>query len=222
MKQSSTILINDPLQKPLLRGHFHQAFFFFTLGASSIIISKYFHHHAFLELFIYLLSLNALFLISALYHRPNWSEKKRMWMRRLDHCAIFILIAGTGTPVLALRMPNNILKFMQTSNWIIAIIGILFSLIWVKAPKKLNALVYLGAGSFWFIFLKTFFATMSNVEFSLLLSGGIIYILGAGVYALKKPNLFKNIFGYHELFHVLVIIGSILHLILVLQLYESF
>lgn len=205
--------------KPLLRGHFHQAFFFVIFGASTIIISKHYLGPYFFELLIYLLSLNALFLISALYHRPNWSPKKRMWMRRLDHSAIFILIAGTGTPILRLRTPDEMSNLLLSANWTIAFFGILFSLVWITAPKIINAAVYLGAGGFWFIFLKTFYNTMDPIEFFLLLGGGFVYILGAIIYASKKPNLFKSVFGYHELFHVLVIVGSILHLILVLNLY---
>lgn len=217
--EQAILSISTKNDKPLLRGHFHQSFFFFIFGASTIIVSNYYNHLYFLELITYLISLNSLFLISALYHRPNWSQKKRMWMRRLDHSAIFILIAGTGTPILRLRTPGEMSNLLLSANWTIAFLGILFSLVWITAPKIINATVYLGAGGFWFIFLKTFYNTMDPIEFFLLLGGGFVYILGAIIYASKKPNLFKSVFGYHELFHILVIVGSILHLILVLKLY---
>lgn len=210
MEQSLNIL-----KKPLLRGHLHQAFFFFTLGASLMFLINVFHHQYIGTLLVYLTSLNLLYFISALYHRPNWSEKKRMMMRRLDHSAIFILIAGTATPIIATKIPTNMGTHLQVANWSIALLGIFVSLIWVKSPKIFNAVIYILAGGFWFLFLKIFYQTMNTFEFFALIIGGVFYIIGALIYAFKIPNLMKNIFEYHELFHLFVIFGSLAHLALI-------
>ena len=121
---------------------------------------------------IYLASLNLLYLISTLYHRPNWDDKKRMLMRRLDHSAIFLLIAGTACPIITIKLTSDLSKNLQLANWVIALIGIFISLIWVKASKKINASIYLIAGFFWVIFLKHFYLSMNMLEFTLLLAGG--------------------------------------------------
>lgn len=205
--------------KPLLRGHLHQAFFFFSLGASIMLYMHLYQHQYALKLFIYLLSLNSLYLISTLYHRPNWNEVKRMIMRRLDHSAIFFLIAGTATPIIALKLPDNINTDLQIANWTIALLGVAVSLIWVKAPKIFNFFIYILAGCFWLIFLRQFYLTMNAFELSTLILGGIFYIFGAVFYATKKPNFIKNVFGYHELFHLFVILGSIAHFSLITYIY---
>lgn len=209
----------SPLKKPLLRGHLHQAFFFFALGASLILLKTHYAHKDLAVLLIYLITLNGLYLISTLYHRPNWNEKKRMLMRRLDHSAIFLLIAGTATPIIAIKLPEDIGDKLQIANWAIAIAGVIISLIWVKASKKINAIIYILAGGFWLIFLKNFYISMNAQQILALILGGFFYILGALIYAAKKPNLFQNIFGYHELFHLFVILGSLMHFWLINSIY---
>lgn len=209
------------LKKPLLRGHLHQAFFFFTLGASFMFLINTYHHKYINTLLVYLTSLNLLYFISALYHRPNWNEKKRMIMRRLDHSAIFILIAGTATPIIATKIPINLSSQLQIANWSIALLGIFVSLIWVKSPKIFNAIIYVLAGGFWFLFLKIFYQTMNQFEFLALILGGLFYIIGAIVYAFKIPNIMKNVFGYHELFHFFVIMGSLAHLALITYIFKT-
>lgn len=208
------------LQKPRLRGHLHQSFFFFFLGATLILLIAFFEHQNYNSLMIYLASLNLLYLISTLYHRPNWDDKKRMLMRRLDHSAIFLLISGTACPIITIKLTSELSKNLQLANWVIALIGIFISLIWVKASKKINASIYLIAGFFWVIFLKHFYLSMNMLEFTLLLAGGFFYINGAIVYAFKKPNFIKNIFGYHEFFHLLVILGSLSHLLLIIRIFK--
>jgi hemolysin III len=167
---------------------------------------------------IYLISLNLLFLVSTLYHRPNWSEVWRMWMRRFDHAAIYLLIAGTGTPIFFILMDKSVGIKLMYASWLSALAGIIFSLIWVKAPKWLNSLVYMVAGFSILPYMNSFIFALSDYQLYLFFSGALIYITGAIIYALKSPNLYKKIFGYHELFHILVVIGAFLHFLMIYDL----
>ncbi len=203
------------LDKPLLRGHFHQAALFIFLGASFVFILQLKDHRTVFPFIIYLVSLNLLFLVSTLYHRPNWSNFWRMWMRRFDHAAIYLLIAGTGTPIFLILMDREIGKKLMYTSWATAFAGIIFSLIWVKAPKWLNSLVYFIAGLSILPYIDSFVGALSEYQLYLFFSGAVIYLVGGIFYAIKGPNLFKNVFGYHELFHVLVVIGAFLHFLMI-------
>ncbi len=210
--------LKTPPQKPLLRGHFHQAAFFYALGAWSMLLTQSQNTTTLIALIIYGIGLNGLFGISALYHRPKWQPRARTWMRRLDHSAIFLLIAGTFTPIcLLILQPESGLKLLVIV-WIAAALGICQSLFWIHAPKWLSALLYVAFGSIAYPYLSQIEAALGFAGVSLLLSGGIIYTLGAVVYALKKPDPYPRVFGYHEIFHVLVIIGAILHFIAITRI----
>jgi hemolysin III len=201
--------------KPFLRGHFHQAAFFFALGACALLLSQTSH---LFSAGIYSLSLCSLFGISALYHRPNWSHKKRQWMRRLDHAAIFVLIAGTSTPICLIALPEPIGWKLFNMTWVVCSFGVFQSLCWPNTPKWLSAILYLAAGWMVFPYMSELRSGLSLEQFQYLVVGGIAYSLGAIVYALKKPNPFPHIFGYHEIFHVLVMIAAYFHFLVNMQL----
>lgn len=204
--------------KPLLRGHLHQSAFFIALGASAVLLLNTKSINQFLTMLIYIISLISLFGISALYHRPNWAPHYRIWWKRLDHAAIYFLIAGTGTPIFKLGLSESSAMKMLLITWIIALFGILQSLFWVKAPKWVSAILYIIAG--WII--VPFWAELKNaLSFSqlfFLILGGFFYTTGAIFYALKRPNLIPKIFGYHELFHLFVNLGAMFHFIVIWKL----
>lgn len=201
------------LVKPYLRGHFHQAAFFIALGASLMLIAKAQGQTAIVVVVIYCLSLMTLLGVSALYHRITWNPGQRAWMRRLDHSAIFLLIAGTCTPmaILGIRGDQG-LQFLAII-WATAVVGMIQSLFWVNAPKWLAAILYLIAGWLAVPYLPEINRAMGSSGVFFLLSGGIVYSLGALVYAFKRPNPFPKTFGYHEIFHILVVIAAALHFI---------
>jgi hemolysin III len=169
-------------------------------------------------LIIYCVSLTSLFGISALYHRINWQPNTRMWMRRIDHAAIYILIAGTSTPIFLLGLQGDAGFNVLTFIWGAAILGIIKSAIWVKAPKWLAAALYIGAGWMAVPYLDDLRAMMGGLNVLLILLGGVIYSLGAVIYALKRPNPVPHVFGYHEIFHLLVIVAATLHFIVITRL----
>lgn len=206
------------VQKPWLRGHFHQAAFFLAIGACAMLIAISRDMTAVISAVVYSISQIALFGISAIYHRCNWGSHARAWMRRLDHSAIFISIAGTGTPISLLAVGGEAGQRLLVIFWSVAGLGILQSLFWVKAPKWLAALIYVGFGWLAIPYLAEISASIGNQGVFLLITGGFIYSIGALIYALKRPNPWPKTFGYHEIFHILVVIAAIFHFLMVVRL----
>lgn len=206
------------LHKPLLRGHSHQAAFFFALGICAMLISKANDTRTLTASLIYSFSLIALFGISALYHRPNWKPAQRMWMRRLDHAAIYILIAGTSTPVCLLALDEQTGTKLLQLVWGAALFGIFQSLVWVNGPKWVSSLLYVIAGGLVLPYIDELQKALTPVQMQLILAGGFFYVTGAVIYALKRPDPFPKYFGYHEIFHLLVIVGAGLHFLAVSSL----
>jgi hemolysin III len=139
-------------------------------------------------------------------------------MKRLDHSAIYILIAGTFTPICLLALQGDSGKNLLMTIWIIAILGVLQTLFYVGTPKWLSATLYVFAGYMILPYLSELKNNMGPYNVILLIAGGLTYTLGALVYALKRPILRPEIFGYHEVFHILVILAVSLHFIVIKSL----
>ncbi len=148
---------------------------------------------------------------SALYHVPTWSRKYYMIMRRIDHAAIFVLIAGTTTPICLLRLQGAAAWHLLLIIWGLAFTGIFMAAVWTHGPKWVRSLFYVGMGWIGVIYFPELKSALNATNFHLLVAGGIIYTVGAMVYALKKPDPFPRVFGYHEIFHVFVVIASACH-----------
>ncbi len=204
--------------KPLLRGHFHQAAFFIALGAGGVLIATAHEKAARTVSSVYALSLAGMFACSSLYHRINWSTQARMWWRRLDHSAIFLLIAGTGTPICLLGIKGEPGNHLLWIFWSLAIAGIFKELFWVTAPKWVSAIFYVIMGWAGVFYFGEMSAALGPTNMALMVAGGIVYTMGAVIYALKRPDPFPKVFGYHEIFHLLVVVASLLHFIVVYQL----
>lgn len=205
--------------KPLMRGYIHQVAFFIALLACARLISHSHSNLALVSNIIYSLSLTGLYGISALYHCPFWrNHHTYVLMGKIDHAAIFILIAGTGTPVCLLGLAGKSGWMLFGIIWCIALIGILMAFSGLHRLKFIRAILYVAAGWMVFPFIPEIKSSLGTMNLWYLISGGIIYTLGALVYALKKPDLFPRVFGYHEVFHVLVVIASILHFIVIYHL----
>jgi hemolysin III len=159
---------------------------------------------------VYGASLVTLFVVSAAYHRPTWAPRARSWMRRLDHSAIFLLIAGTYTPLCLLLPPSTGLRLLA-GVWAAAALGIVQSIVWVHAPKALVAAVYVALGWAALPVLPAMRAVLGTEAIALLAAGGAAYTIGAVVYAVRRPDPFPRVFGYHEVFHALVIVAAICH-----------
>jgi hemolysin III len=199
------------LNKPILRGHFHQGAFFFSLGLVLMFLKNVYNEDRFNSSLIYSISLITLFGVSALYHRPTWGTIKRQWMRRLDHAAIYFLIAGTGTAISFKALSGKNYSEFIILIWIAAFFGILQSMFWITAPKWIQSIFYVVMGLLVLPYFPSLKLGLGPTSAILIGVGGAIYILGAIVYALKKPNPIPKYFGHHEIFHLLVILGAMIH-----------
>ena len=176
-----------------------------------LLLAKATSANSFLAVVLYSISLIALFGVSAIYHRPQWSPKNRALLRRLDHSSIFLLIAGTTSPLALLALPEEQGGQLLWAVWLGASIGIAQSIFFSNAPKWVSAFLAVAVGWVCLPFLGSLITVLSLTQLILLIAGGVIYTLGAVVYAFKKPYLWPSTFGYHELFHLLTIIAAAMH-----------
>ena len=198
--------------KPRLRGVSHEWAFFVSLGLGAALIVAAEGAKATVAVAIYAASLSALFGVSALYHRVTWQRPEvRQWMRRLDHTMIFLLIAGTITPFALLVLEGGFAKALLIGVWGAALGGIVVELIWVDAPKWLAAIVYVGVGLIGAVAYPEIVSEAGLGAGILIAAGGALYLAGAVIYAMERPNPRPTVFGYHEIFHVLVIAAAAAH-----------
>lgn len=198
--------------KPKLRGVSHQWAFVVSLflGAGLIIAAE--TPQATLAVAIYAVSLSALLGTSALYHRVNWRRPEvRRWMRRLDHSMIFFLIAGTYTPFALLVLDGPLADAILAVVWIGALIGAIVEMVWIEHPKWVAALVYMSLGWVAVLAFPGLWQEMGVAGTLLVAVGGLLYTVGAVVYATQRPDPNPRIFGYHEVFHLFVILAAAAH-----------
>jgi hemolysin III len=197
--------------KPRLRGVSHSYAFFVSLGCGVALILAASDGRARVAASIYAVAVSALFGTSALYHRLTWRPKARRWMRRLDHSMIFVLIAGTYTPVALLALKGSLASTLLIVLWAGALGGVIFKLAWIDAPKWLFAAVYVALGLVTAAIFGELPAAIGWLGAAGLATGGVLYVAGAVIYASGRPNPSPKVFGYHEVFHVLVIAAAALH-----------
>ena len=208
-------MLSDPIKKPLLRGHSHQAMFFVSLGGLIMLLALSKNGLEFTSIFVYSLGVLSMFGISALYHRVNWSPENRALFRKFDHSAIYLMIAATMTPVAMLGLSASSMSVLLWTIWIVAVLGVIKSIWFTNLPKYLNAILYIGAGYVIMPYGNELFESMGLWPVILLAAGGLAYSIGAVIYAVKRPNPSPVYFGYHEVFHMLVNLAAILHFIMV-------
>ena len=196
--------------KPRLRGVLHQYAFAVSLlvGAALVVVAPSGPARA--AVMIYALSISGLFGTSALYHRIDWSPRTRRWMRRLDHAMIFVLIAGTYTPFALLVLDGALATAILVGVWGGAVGGIIQQLVWADAPKWLTSAIYVSLGAFAILAMPAMLEAVGVVPVALVGLGGLLYIAGAGVYAMERPDPVPAVFGFHEVFHALVIAAAVL------------
>lgn len=208
-------------EKPLLRGVLHTFGAAAAAGAGLVLVSFAPEGRATFAVAVFVASLFVLFTVSATYHRVAWSVGARAWMRRADHAAIFVLIAGTYTPFAVLGLPGETGRRLLVAIWAGAIAGVLQSLFWVHAPKVLVALLAVALGWSVVPYMGEVRRAFGEATFALVLAGGVAYSLGAVAYATKRPVLRPRTFGYHEVFHALTLVGAALHFRAVLQIVRA-
>jgi hemolysin III len=203
------------MKKPLLRGYFHECMFFVSIGACIPLISKSSNSIELTGTIIYSIGIFMMFGFSALYHRIKWRPRVLKIMRKLDHSSIFIMIAGTFTPICLLVLPKETGLQLLLIIWVIAGIGILQALFFTNIPRAIRAALYLVAGYMALPYLSIMSSLMGFTNLILTIAGGTIYSFGAISYGMRFPDFSPKYFGYHEFFHVLVCIAAILHFIVI-------
>jgi hemolysin III len=199
------------LNKPRLRGVSHQWAFFVSVAIGAALVVAAPSGQPRLAAAIYALSVAALFGTSALYHRITWAtQAARRWMRRLDHSMIFFLIAGTYTPFALLVLDGDLATVILIVVWAGALAGVLMKLVWIDAPKALVAVTYIMLGWVAVAAFPDMIERLGVTAATLVAVGGLLYTLGALVYAFQRPDPAPSVFGYHEVFHALVILAAAL------------
>ena len=189
--------------------------FFVSIGACIPLIIKSSNSTEIIATIVYSTGIFMMFGFSALYHRVDWRPKVLKIMRRLDHSAIFVMIAGTFTPLCLLVLPENIGLQLLLIIWIVAGIGILQVFLFTNTSRIIRASIYLIAGYVAIPYLSVMASLMGFTNFILTITGGTIYSVGAIGYGLKFPDFSPKYFGYHEFFHILVSIAAVLHFIVI-------
>lgn len=199
--------------KPRLRGWIHAGTFPFALAASIVLIVLAPTAAGKISASVFGLSACLLFGVSAVYHRGNWSPRTDAVLRRLDHTNIFLIIAGTYTPLAVLLLPPDQGTVLLTLVWSGALLGLLARVFWLNAPRWVYVPVYLALGWVAVAYMGQFWAIGGPAVVWLILAGGVAYTLGAIVYGTKKPDPSPAWFGFHEIFHVFTVLGFACHVV---------
>ncbi|MCM3503313.1 hemolysin III family protein [Microbacterium sp. P26] len=196
--------------KPTWRGWIHAGTFPVAIVAGIVLIALAQGTPAKWAAAVFMVTSMLLFGNSALYHRFNWKPRTLAVLKRIDHANIFLLIAGTYTPLAVLALPTPKTTLLLSIVWGGAILGILFRVFWINAPRWLYVALYLALGWAAVMYLGDLLA--ANVAMMVLVVvGGLLYTAGAIVYALKKPNPWPGHFGFHEIFHVCTVLAFLCH-----------
>jgi hemolysin III len=195
--------------KPRFRGVSHEiaAFVMPVLGLVLIVLAS--TTSVRWAVVVYTAGVTAMYTMSAVYHRGHWSEITRLRLRRLDHAMIMVAIAATYTPVAVAALDVRSARILLAVVWALALVGVGLQLLWLHAPRWLVAALYIGIGWTALAFLPTLWSGLGVVSFSLLLLGGIVYSVGAVVYSTRRPDPAPAVFGFHEVFHALVIAAGL-------------
>ncbi len=200
--------------RPALRGKLHEVGFWMSLVAGPLLAAAAPAGAPTLAVAIYAATLAGLLGVSALYHRITWSPERRALLRRLDHAMIFLLIAGTYTPI-ALTLPPGPRTALLAAIWMGATAGAAVQLVWPHAPRGLQAAVYVALGWTAVVVLPQLWQSLGATGVTLIVAGGALYSLGALVYARRRPDPWPRVLGYHEVFHALVLAAAACHLAVV-------
>ena len=194
-------------RRPLLRGVIHQAGFTVSLVVGTLLIVGADGPRAHVAASVFASSVAICFGASALYHRVTWTPPVRLWMRRIDHAGIYVLIAGTYTAVCLLALSGAWRWTVLSIVWAGAVAAIVLKFAWVGAPKWLAAAIGLALGWVGVVAFPKLASTLDPAAVVLLGVGGLVYTAGAVVYVRRKPNPAPAVFSYHEVFHALTIVA---------------
>ncbi|MEV6012735.1 hemolysin III family protein [Streptomyces sp. NPDC051976] len=197
--------------KPGMRGWLHAGMFPLALAGGIVLVALARSASVAVACSVYAASALLLFGTSAVYHRGTWGPRGEAVLRRLDHANIFLIIAGTYTPLAVLLLPARRQVVLLSLVWAGAAAGIAFRIWWIRAPRWLYTLCYIALGWAAVFYLPDFAHTGGAAVVVLIIAGGLLYTVGAIVYGLKRPDPWPRWFGFHEVFHTLTIAAFTAH-----------
>ncbi len=201
--------------KPRLRGVLHEGAFPVSLLAGAWAILHAPSGTARTSTAVYAATLSTCLGVSALYHRGHWSARARAWLRRLDHATIFMLIAGTFTPIAVIALSGWLSTATLAVVWGGALVGSVVTTLWTNAPVAVEVGPYIAVGAFGIVLLPRLLDNLGPAGVGLLALGGAVYVAGAIIYAVQRPNPWPRTFGFHEIFHSLVLAAAVLQWIVI-------
>lgn len=215
---TTNVITSAAPARPRMRGRLHQIAFICFIPMGVILVAVGRTTLARTATAVYAVSLMALYGVSASYHRLPWSPPARRMMRRLDHATIFVLIAGTYTPVSLLALSGAWRISILATVWGVALLGIVLKVVHLQHMDRLGLTLYIGLGWTAIVALPTLVAHLDAAGIALLFAGGVLYTTGAIIYALRRPDPNPRIFGYHEVYHSFVIGGTLCHYAMIMLL----
>jgi hemolysin III len=224
MTPSSTTVDEPPVPvfvKPLMRGLFHQVAFGIAIPAFVILLLMARTGTARVAAVVYGLGVCALYGVSSSYHRFRWCPAARERMKRADHGTIFVMIAATYTPVCLLVLHGALRVDLLVGVWLAAVSGLVLALLGVSQRHGIGFGLYLGMGWLASIAMPELLHRVGSGGIALLVVGGLLYTVGAVVLAIGRPDPFPRVFGYHEVWHSMVIAASACHWVLILELVRA-
>jgi len=199
--------------RPRLRGWLHVAGAPVTLVAGAFLVLHAPASAARWGVAGFIASAVVLFTVSGLYHSRTWSARAKDRLRRLDHANIFVHIAGTYTAFSVLLLQRDRAETLLVLVWLAAAFGVVFRVLWVDAPRWLHTPAYVVVASAAVLFSSDFAKHVGSPALTLMLVGGALYLLGAFVYGVQRPNPFPSWFGFHEVFHAFTVVAFATHFV---------
>jgi hemolysin III len=207
-------------RKPLLRGVSHEIAALAAVPLVTFLVAGAGGFPARVGALVYGASLLALFASSAIYHRPTWSPRARTLLGRIDHAAIYVLIAGTYTP-LCLLMGAGTGHALLAFVWVVAALGIAMAVAWDDAPKPLRAATYVAMGMIFVPIIPAVLTAIGPASLAFLVAGALLYAVGAVIYSVRRPDPLPAVFGFHEIFHLLVVVAAGCHFVVVARVVSA-
>jgi hemolysin III len=215
------VALPAPPVKPLLRGWLHLVCFFAAVPAAVLVVALASSPRGRVGALVYAVGLVALFGVSGTYHRGRWSDTKRRLMQKLDHGTIFVMIAGSYTPLCLLVLRGWVAWTMLTATWAMAVAGFVLAFTGGRVSRVLRGTLYIVMGWASLIAAPQLLQHLSVGELALIAVGGVLFTVGAVFLATRWPDPFPRVFGYHEVWHVLVVAAVVCHFVAIASVVQG-